>query len=102
VQDIATDEDDKAIVMAVIELGHRLNLKVLAEGVETEEQLAFLRQCQCDEMQGYLFSRPVPPAEIAGLLARQSPPPAPPASSDGAAAVHGELDAGDELSRVAA
>jgi diguanylate cyclase (GGDEF)-like protein len=71
VQDIATDEDDKAIVMAVIELGHRLNLKVLAEGVETEEQLAFLRQCHCDEMQGYLFSQPVPPAEIAELLARQ-------------------------------
>ncbi len=104
VQDIATDEDDKAIVMAVIELGHRLNLKVLAEGVETEEQLAFLRQCRCDEMQGYLFSRPVPPAEIAELLARQARPPAllASSSSDGAAAVHGELDAGDELSRVAA
>jgi diguanylate cyclase (GGDEF)-like protein len=104
VQDIATDEDDKAIVMAVIELGHRLNLKVLAEGVETEEQLAFLRQCQCDEMQGYLFSRPVPPAEIAGLLARQARLPAQPqpASSEGAAAVHGELDAGDELSRITA
>jgi len=102
VQDIATDEDDKAIVMAVIELGHRLNLKVLAEGVETEEQLAFLRQCRCDEMQGYLFSRPVPPTEIAELLARQGRLPAQPASSDGAATVHGELDAGDELSRVAA
>jgi diguanylate cyclase (GGDEF)-like protein len=101
VQDIATDEDDKAIVMAVIELGHRLDLKVVAEGVETEEQLAFLRQCRCDEMQGYLFSRPVPAAEIAEMLARQAQAAARPAS-EGADAVAGELDAGEVPSRVTA
>ncbi|HET7867094.1 MAG TPA: EAL domain-containing protein, partial [Burkholderiaceae bacterium] len=94
VQDIATDEDDKAIVMAVIELGHRLNLKVLAEGVETEEQLALLRQCRCDEMQGYLFSRPVPAAEVAALLARQAPE----APADG----QGEPETGGERNRITA
>jgi EAL domain-containing protein (putative c-di-GMP-specific phosphodiesterase class I) len=55
--------------MAVISLGHKLNLRVIAEGVETEQQRAFLRANDCDEMQGYLFSRPVPPEQIAALLA---------------------------------
>ena len=46
-------------------------LRVIAEGVETDEQLAFLRDNNCDEMQGYLFSRPVPPAEIENLIKRR-------------------------------
>ena len=70
IRDIPADPDDKAIAMAVISLGHMLNLKVMAEGVETEQQLAFLREHECDEAQGFLFSRPVSPDEIAKLLRR--------------------------------
>lgn len=72
VRDIPGDEDDKAIAKAIISLGHELNLKVIAEGVETEQQLEFLRAHGCDEMQGYLFSRPVPPAELAALVRTRS------------------------------
>jgi diguanylate cyclase (GGDEF)-like protein/PAS domain S-box-containing protein len=68
VRDIATDADDAAITSTVISLGHSLNLKVIAEGVETEEQVAFLRDHHCDEMQGYYFSKPLPAAQFANLL----------------------------------
>lgn len=68
VRDIATDSDDAAITSTVISLGHSLNLKVIAEGVETEEQVAFLREHNCDEMQGYYFSKPLPANEFASLL----------------------------------
>ncbi len=57
-----------AIVDAIIAMTHSLGLKVVAEGVETEEQLAFLQDRQCDAMQGYLFSRPVPPEDFLALL----------------------------------
>ncbi|MEO8118009.1 MAG: EAL domain-containing protein [Rhodoferax sp.] len=67
-RDIPADEDDQAIAMAIIALGHQLKLKVIAEGVETEEQLAFLRDNDCDEMQGYYFSRPVTAGEIEKLF----------------------------------
>ncbi|WP_020654895.1 bifunctional diguanylate cyclase/phosphodiesterase [Massilia niastensis] len=66
--DLADSPDDQAIAMAVISLGHKLNLRVIAEGVETEQQRDFLRANDCDEMQGYLFSRPVPAADLAALL----------------------------------
>ena len=69
VADLADCQDDQAIALAVISLAHKLDLRVIAEGVETEQQRAFLQANDCDEMQGYLFSRPVPPAEIAVLLA---------------------------------
>ncbi|MBQ5948406.1 EAL domain-containing protein [Massilia sp. ST3] len=69
VSDLAESQDDQAIAMAVISLGHKLNLRVIAEGVETEQQRDFLRANDCDEMQGYLFSRPVPAHEIAAMLA---------------------------------
>ncbi|MDQ1830494.1 bifunctional diguanylate cyclase/phosphodiesterase [Massilia scottii] len=72
VRELADNTDDQAIAMAVISLGHKLNLRVIAEGVETEQQCAFLRDNDCDEMQGYLFSRPVPAAQIAALLAEQA------------------------------
>jgi EAL domain-containing protein (putative c-di-GMP-specific phosphodiesterase class I) len=71
VRDLGTSADDEAIAMAVISLGHKLNLRVLAEGVETEQQRQFLRANDCDEMQGYLYSRPVSAEEIATLLKSQ-------------------------------
>jgi EAL domain-containing protein (putative c-di-GMP-specific phosphodiesterase class I) len=58
----------------VISLGQKLNLRVIAEGVETDEQLAFLRENNCDEMQGYHFSRPVAAGELAALLAARAEP----------------------------
>jgi EAL domain-containing protein (putative c-di-GMP-specific phosphodiesterase class I) len=61
------------IVTAVIALGHSLGLKVIAEGVETADQLAYLASRGCDEMQGYLFSRPVPADEFAALVRRRNP-----------------------------
>src|SRR5690606_7134482 len=64
VQDIATDADDATIVRTIIALGHNLGLKVVAEGVETEQQLAFLRENHCDEFQGYLFGEPLPADEL--------------------------------------
>jgi len=70
VSDLADCADDQAIAMAVISLGHKLNLRVIAEGVETEQQRAFLRANDCDEMQGYLFSRPLPAQDVARMMAR--------------------------------
>jgi diguanylate cyclase (GGDEF)-like protein/PAS domain S-box-containing protein len=69
ISELAGNPDDQAIAAAVISLGHKLNLRVIAEGVETEAQSAFLRENDCDEMQGYLFSRPVPPDRISAILA---------------------------------
>ncbi|MET0660365.1 MAG: EAL domain-containing protein [Steroidobacteraceae bacterium] len=74
VLDIASDVDDAAIVRAIIALGHNLGLKVVAEGVETREQLEFLRTNQCDELQGYYFSRPMPPEELVRHMLRELPP----------------------------
>jgi diguanylate cyclase (GGDEF)-like protein/PAS domain S-box-containing protein len=70
VRDITTDPDDAAIVTAVIAMAHTLKLIVVAEGVEEQEQLAFLATRQCDRMQGFLFSRPLPPDECEKLLRR--------------------------------
>ncbi len=64
VRDMLGNADGAAIVKAIIQLGHTLQLLVIAEGVETEAQLAFLNECGCDEAQGYLFGRPVPVAEF--------------------------------------
>jgi diguanylate cyclase (GGDEF)-like protein/PAS domain S-box-containing protein len=68
VQDLAHDPDDASIVSAVVALARKLHLQVIAEGVETPQQLDFLAQLGCDQYQGYLFSRPVPADELARLL----------------------------------
>jgi EAL domain-containing protein (putative c-di-GMP-specific phosphodiesterase class I) len=68
VRDLAEASDSAAIVRAIIQLGHTLQLRVIAEGVETDAQLAFLRNYGCDEAQGYLYSRPVPAEQFAELL----------------------------------
>ncbi len=60
VRDIANNPDDAAITTAIVTLGHNLGLTVIAEGVETEDQMTFLRAAQCDEIQGYYYSRPLP------------------------------------------
>jgi len=68
VRDIDRDLDDAAIVSAIINMAHSLGMEVVAEGVETYEQLDFLRQHNCDHIQGYYFSRPLPPEQFEALL----------------------------------
>ena len=68
VSDISTDADDRAITDAIIGLAHSLRKSVIAEGVETEEQVAFLTQRDCHIMQGYLFSKPLPASSFTDLL----------------------------------
>lgn len=67
VREVNVDENDAAIARAIITMAHQLRLKVVAEGVKTEEQLAFLVQNGCDEAQGFLFSRPVPAEKLPSL-----------------------------------
>jgi len=68
VRNLAPGSDDLALCEAIIVMAHRLGIKVIAEGVETEQQRALLAACHCDYAQGYLFSRPVPPEEFEQLL----------------------------------
>jgi len=83
IRDVPHDPDDTAIVRGIVVLAHTLRLTVVAEGVETREQIEFLRELGCDEIQGFLVSRPLPPAELdlprlaavdidAGRLGRQT------------------------------
>jgi EAL domain-containing protein (putative c-di-GMP-specific phosphodiesterase class I) len=69
VRDIGTDPDDDAVVQAIVTLGHTLGKEVVAEGVETPAQLAFLRRLGCDTAQGFLLGRPSEAAQIAPLIA---------------------------------
>jgi diguanylate cyclase (GGDEF)-like protein len=68
VRDLPNDSEDRAIAQAIISMGKALGMTVIAEGVETVEQEAFLRDHTCDEMQGFLFSKPLPAREMANLL----------------------------------
>jgi diguanylate cyclase (GGDEF)-like protein len=84
VRDLPDDSEDRAIAQAIIGMGKALGMTVVAEGVETAEQETFLRENACDEMQGFLFSKPVPAAELADLLRSTAlivSPPLQPASS---------------------
>jgi len=68
IRDITADSGDRKITRAIIAMAHSLKLKVVAEGVETEDQLKFLQSQHCDAVQGYLLHRPLPEAEVAGVL----------------------------------
>ena len=68
IREVTTNPQDAAIARTIIELAHSLNLQVIAEGVETSEQLAFLSDNGCDQVQGYLFCRPLPTHELETLL----------------------------------
>ena len=72
ITDVTTDPNSASLVLALVTLAHNLGLKVIAEGVETEEQLKFLKLIRCDEYQGYLLSKPVPRSEILELVKRRS------------------------------
>ncbi len=85
VRDLPNDTEDQAIAQAIISMGKALGMTVVAEGVETAEQEAFLRDHACDQMQGYLFSKPLPSLQMADLL-RSAPrmvsPPLQPEAED--------------------
>jgi diguanylate cyclase (GGDEF)-like protein len=70
IRDITEDHNDRAIVSTVVAMAHGLGLTVVAEGVETEEQLALIRELGCDAWQGFLFSKAVPPEELEALVAK--------------------------------
>jgi len=72
IRNVNTDPNDAAIVRAIINLGHSLDLRIMAEGVETAEQLAFVRNEGCDEVQGFYFSPPVPAEDFAFLFNQQN------------------------------
>ena len=70
INDLGRRDGSEAIVRATVSMGHSLGLNVIAEGVETPEQLNFLKEIGCDEAQGYLISRPVPAPQLAALVSR--------------------------------
>jgi EAL domain-containing protein (putative c-di-GMP-specific phosphodiesterase class I) len=70
VRDLTTDPDDASIVSAVISMGKSLHKRVVAEGVETQEQLAFLQERNCPEAQGFYFNKPMAAAALTQLLER--------------------------------
>jgi EAL domain-containing protein (putative c-di-GMP-specific phosphodiesterase class I) len=77
VRNLPHDANDRSIATAVISLGQKLNMKVIAEGVEGDEQLAFLRDQNCDEIQGFIFSQPVGPEAFAAMIRDKGPQEAP-------------------------
>ncbi len=73
IREVTTSPDDASITTSIILMGHSLKMKVIAEGVETKSQLAFLRVLECDEVQGYYYSPPVPADKAGELLAKPFP-----------------------------
>jgi EAL domain-containing protein (putative c-di-GMP-specific phosphodiesterase class I) len=73
IRDLAVNEDDRAIVSAIISLARSMGMRTIAEGVETSEQLSLLRCLGCDEIQGYLLSGPLPQAAFVSLVKDQVP-----------------------------
>ena len=73
VRDIMVDVDDRAIVQSIITLAKSLGMKTIAEGVETQEQMDFLRRCECDELQGYHFSHPLTAAGFEKFYKKHQP-----------------------------
>jgi diguanylate cyclase (GGDEF)-like protein/PAS domain S-box-containing protein len=84
IRDVAVKPDDAAITTAIISMAKSLNLKVIAEGVEDEAQISFLREHQCDEIQGYYFSKPLKVVDVAEKLRGNSPKPQVRAQATGA------------------
>jgi EAL domain-containing protein (putative c-di-GMP-specific phosphodiesterase class I) len=74
VREVPDNKDDVALVSAIIAMAHGLGKKVVAEGVETESQLDFLRELGCDSIQGFLYSRPVPIEAMARLIGQRLEP----------------------------
>ena len=74
IRGLGEGSEDAAITRAIIAMAHGLSLKVVAEGVERQEQLAFLKVERCDEVQGYLISRPVEASDLAELLRKDANP----------------------------
>ncbi len=72
VHDMLEDPSDRAITLAIIGLGHTLGLKVVAEGVERPREAALLREARCDELQGYLFGKPMPAEALPRWMADQA------------------------------
>ena len=73
-RDLHADRDDEVVVQAIIAMAHSLRLEVIAEGVETEEQRAFLEAQGCYAFQGYLFGRPMPIEQLQVLLEKSAAP----------------------------
>jgi EAL domain-containing protein (putative c-di-GMP-specific phosphodiesterase class I) len=68
---LCTGTDDEAFFRGIVSMAHAINISVVAEGVETMEQLLILQQLSCDEVQGYFISRPVPAADVPHLIRRR-------------------------------
>jgi EAL domain-containing protein (putative c-di-GMP-specific phosphodiesterase class I) len=71
IADVDTDPGSASVANSIIDIAHNLGMEAVAEGVETGEQLEFLRRCGCDTFQGFLFSRPVPAEEFGELLRKK-------------------------------